>query len=138
MHTAKQVEAMSSEQSRTDKTHSKHDRCPGACPYESNYEAIAEVHKKVNMLVSELIDGNTRVGRVGHMKRTNDRLEILEEKIERHANTRLSPENVEIVNKVIDLFGSYRFVAGMLITTFLALVGFAKLAIEIAKIFRGG
>lgn len=112
-------------------------KCDNNCPYMHDREQLIQLNQKVDMLLSELVEGNTKVGRVGHMKKTNDRLRVIEEKIEEFSYSRLSPENVKVVNKMIDLFGSYRFLFGMLITSLLAAFGMIRFGIEIAKFFRG-
>ncbi len=105
------------------------------CEHCKNYEAaFKNLEAKVDLLIRELIEGDKDLGRVGHVRRTDERLCLLERKMD----GQLSPDHVKVVAKMIDLFGSYRFIFGMLATTVLALAGIGSIVIQLIKLLRGG
>ena len=105
------------------------------CEQCKHYEkALGQLEAKVDLLVGELIEGNKDLGRPGHIRQTEARLGELERRMERQ----LSPEQVELISRAINITGSYRFVFGMLLTTILALTGVASMVLHFIKFLRGG
>lgn len=97
-------------------------------------DAFRTLEAKVDLLIRELIEGDDHIGREGHLKRTERRLEDLEKRMDKQ----LSPQKVEAVARVLDLFKSYKFVFGMLFTLVFAVVGIGSFIVDILKLLISG